>query len=62
MIDLVCTAFGLASTIAGLFYLICVIMNWVAEQEHRRCLEARDSLKKYLRQDKEDGDDQARTI
>lgn len=34
-----------------------VIVNWFAEQDHRRCLEASKSMRKYLRQDKEDGDE-----
>lgn len=44
------------------FYLMAAIANWIFEQEHRRTLEDRKSLKQYLRQDKEDEDEQGKDL
>lgn len=59
MLDLVLTVFGLACIMIGLLYWTFSILDWYWEQDHRRTLEDRKSLKEYLRQDKEDGDDRA---
>lgn len=57
MLDFVLTIFAIACTATGLMYYTFLMLNWFMQQEHRRNLEDRKSLKEYLRQDKEDGNE-----
>lgn len=57
MLDLVFTVFGISCIIIGMMLCTAVIVNWFAEQDHRRCLEASKSMREDLRQDKDDDDE-----